>query len=281
MFPINNVWQDTSTGQFTDPKLYVVQTPTKALERCVLMTTDPGDLVLDPTCGGGTTAYVAEQWGRRWITCDTSRVALALAKQRIMTATFPYYELAYPEQGVDSGFRYSRDGCGIVPHVTLKSIAQDLPPEEEILYDRPDIDKRKVRVSGPFTVEAIPTPAIEDPTESPIAQWESLEPDARQDDIARRGHAAADESTNFILNMIESLRKDGLTRVGGGSLRFTRLNPIPSAGVLQAEGEIDLGDGQTRLFAVSFGPRYGPVTMAQVEEAVQHSRGRYDGVVIL
>ena len=275
---IDNDWQDVRGAL---DKLYVVQTSPAVVQRCILMTTDPGDLVLDPTCGGGTTAYVAEQWGRRWITCDTSRVALALAKQRILTATFPYYELAHPEQGVDSGFRYSREGGGIVPHVTLKSIAQDLPSEEEILYDRPDIDKRKVRVSGPFTVEAIPMPAIEDPTESPIAQWESLEPDARQDDIARRGHAAADESTNFILNMIESLRKDGLTRVGGGSLRFTRLNPIPSAGVLQAEGEIDLGDGQTRLFAVSFGPRYGPVTMAQVEEAVQQSRGRYDGVVIL
>jgi adenine-specific DNA-methyltransferase len=276
------VWTDTQLGGFRQQeKIFVVQTPTKVVARCVLMTTDPGDLVFDPTCGSGTTAYVAEQWGRRWITCDTSRVALALAKQRIMTATFPYYALAHPEQGVDSGFRYSREGGSIVPHVTLKSIAQGLSAEEEILYDRPDIDKRKVRVSGPFTVEAIPTPAIEDPTESPIAQWESLEPDARADDIARRGHAAADESTNFILNMIESLRKDGLTRVGGGSLRFSKLNPIPSAGVLQAEGEIDLGDGQARLFAVSFGPRYGPVTMAQVEEAVQQSRGRYDGVVIL
>ena len=276
--PLTNVWVDLAPP---DDKAYVVQTNTRVVARCLLMTTDPGDLVLDPTCGSGTTAYVAEHWGRRWITCDTSRVALALAKQRIMTATFPYYELAHPDQGVDSGFHYSREGGGIVPHVTLKSIAQDLPAEDETIYDRPDTDKRKVRVSGPFTAEAIPTPAIEDPTESPIAQWESLEPDARPDDIARRGHAAADESTNFILNMIESLRRDGLTRVGGGSLRFTRLNPIPSAGVLQAEGEIDLGDGQARLFAVSFGPRYGPVTMAQVEEAVQQSRGRYDGVVLL
>ena len=84
------------------------------------MTTDPGDLVLDITCGGGTTAYVAEQWGRRWITCDTSRVALTLARQRLMTATFDYYQLAQPEEGVGSGFKYKT-----VPHITLKSIANN------------------------------------------------------------------------------------------------------------------------------------------------------------
>lgn len=159
-------------------------------------------------------------------------------------------ELAHPEQGVDSSLKYTREGGGIVPHVTLKSIAQDLPPDEEILYDRPDVNRRKARVSGPFTVEAIPMAAI-------------------------------DESTNFILSLIESLRKDGLTRVGGGSLRFTKLNPIPSGGVLRAEGELDLGDGQNKLSAVSFGPRYGPVTMTQVEEAIQQARGRYDGLVVL
>jgi adenine-specific DNA-methyltransferase len=93
---ITNSWEDTGTGSFTDPKVYVVQTGVKVIERCLLMTTDPGDLVFDPTCGSGTTAYVAEQWGRRWITCDTSRVAITLARQRLMTAVFDYYELAYP-----------------------------------------------------------------------------------------------------------------------------------------------------------------------------------------
>lgn len=118
---ISNVWTDTSTGG--DYKIYVVQSSTKPIQRCLLMTTDPGDLVLDITCGSGTTAYVAEQWGRRWITCDTSRVALTLAKKRLMTATFDYYQLAHPEQGVGSGFVYKT-----VPHITLKSIANDLPP---------------------------------------------------------------------------------------------------------------------------------------------------------
>src|SRR5207245_4975142 len=96
----NSMWSDTQTGQFTDDKLYVVQTNTKVIERCLLMATDPGDLVLDPTCGSGTTAVVAEQWGRRWITMDTSRVALALARTRLMAAKYPYYHLSDSAEGV-------------------------------------------------------------------------------------------------------------------------------------------------------------------------------------
>ncbi|MDI3339828.1 MAG: site-specific DNA-methyltransferase [Sphaerobacter sp.] len=117
--PLTNIWIDTM-GTAERDKVYVVQTVSKVVARCLLMTTDPGDLVLDPTCGSGTTAYVAEQWGRRWITIDTSRVALALARQRLLTATFPYYKLAHPEQGVSGGFVYKT-----VPHITLKSIAQN------------------------------------------------------------------------------------------------------------------------------------------------------------
>ena len=100
MFPTNNVWMDIGGVQSrTDPKVYVVQTATEPIKRCLLMTTDPGDLVLDPTCGSGTTAYVAEQWGRRWITIDTSRVALALARARIMGARYPYYLLSDSREG--------------------------------------------------------------------------------------------------------------------------------------------------------------------------------------
>ena len=144
--------------------VYVVQTNEKIMQRCLLMTTDPGDLVFDPTCGSGTTAYVAEQWGRRWITCDTSRVALTLARQRLMTAVFDYYELAHPEEGVGSGFNYKS-----VPHITLKSIANNPDiregmtraqidaaiarhADQETLYDQPVVDHKKHRVSGPFTV---------------------------------------------------------------------------------------------------------------------------------
>jgi len=140
---------------FAAAKVYVVETYVKVIQRCLLMTTDPGDLVFDPTCGSGTTAFVAEQWGRRWITCDTSRVALTLARQRLMTAVYDYYELAHAEEGVGSGFTYKT-----VPHVTLKSIANNEPPGTETLYDQPFWDRQKKRVSGPFTVEAVPAPAV-------------------------------------------------------------------------------------------------------------------------
>jgi adenine-specific DNA-methyltransferase len=148
VFPIVNSWDDTGISGFGDPKVYVVQTLSKVVVRCILMSTDPGDLVIDPTCGSGTTAYVAEQWGRRWITIDTSRVALALARARIMGARYPYYLLADSPDGlrkeaevsgrafveksthgsVRMGFVYER-----VPHITLKSIASDA--EIEVIWE--------------------------------------------------------------------------------------------------------------------------------------------------
>ena len=149
VIPFSNMWTDTGTGSFTEDKVYVVQTNTKVIERCILMTTDPGDLVLDPTCGSGTTATVAEQWGRRWITIDTSRVALALARARIMSARYPYYLLGDSREGqikeaevthtapsmqpvrgnIRHGFVYER-----VPHVTLKSIANNA--EIDVIWDK-------------------------------------------------------------------------------------------------------------------------------------------------
>ncbi len=147
--PIGNLWTDTLTGSFTEDKIYVVQTAQKIVQRCVLMTTDPGDLVLDPTCGSGTAAYVAEQWGRRWITIDTSRVALALARARIMGARYPYYLLADSADGrtkeaelsqkdideaptygnIRQGFVYER-----VPHITLRDIANNA--EIDVIWEQ-------------------------------------------------------------------------------------------------------------------------------------------------
>jgi len=149
VYPINNVWTDTGASGFGDDKVYVVQTIAKIVERCILMATDPGDLVLDPTCGSGTTAYVAEQWGRRWITLDTSRVALALARTRLMSARYPYYLLADSPEGrrkeqevsgktqglsptegdIRQGFVYER-----APHVTLKSIANNA--EIDVIWEQ-------------------------------------------------------------------------------------------------------------------------------------------------
>ena len=119
---LSHMWMDTqgATGM-----TYVVQTSEKVVQRCLLMTTDPGDLVFDPTCGAGTTALTAEHWGRRWITCDTSRVALTLAKQRVMCAAFPYFQLAHPEEGVQSGFKYKT-----AAHTTLGSLTGEGPSTE-------------------------------------------------------------------------------------------------------------------------------------------------------
>ncbi|MBA7600031.1 hypothetical protein ES703_07077 [subsurface metagenome] len=132
---LSNVWEDTWAAGFTEDKVYAVQTAYKVIERCILMTTDPGDLVFDPTCGSGTAAYCAERWGRRWITCDTSRVALALARERIMTAKFNYYELADPDRGPAGGFNYET-----VPHVTLKSIAHNTEIDEIAATFSPLVD---------------------------------------------------------------------------------------------------------------------------------------------
>ena len=144
--PDHELWMDIGGIQSrSDTKIYVVQTANVAIQRCMLMTTEPGDLIFDPTCGSGTTAYVAEQWGRRWITCDTSRVAITLAKQRLMAAQFDYYELAHPEEGVGSGFRYKT-----VPHMTLKSIANN--PEIREGMTREQIDAAIARYADQETL---------------------------------------------------------------------------------------------------------------------------------
>jgi adenine-specific DNA-methyltransferase len=257
-FPIVDVWDDTRTSGFADPKVYVVQTNTKVIARCILMTTDPGDLVFDPTCGSGTTAYVAEQWGRRWITCDTSRVALSLARQRLMTASYDYYQLADPERGVDGGFRYKT-----VPHVTLRSIAQGEPPETETLYDQPLVDRGRARVSGPFTVEQIPSFGI-DPTDADLYEPEALAERDRDDDIRHRGEA---DPVRSIGELVELLRIDGVRLPGGRKLDFISLAPAAGGGLIHAEGEYDEA-GERRRIAISFGPLHGPIGARQVEDAI-------------
>ncbi len=166
---IHNVWakQMSASG-----KRYVVQTSIKPIQRCILMTSDPGDIVLDPTCGSGTTAFNAEQWGRRWITCDTSRVAIAVARQRLLTAVYDYYELAHPNEGVGAGFHYKS-----VETVSARILGYDEKPNQTVLYDQPLTDRSKTRVSGPFTVEAVPAPTVKPLTEvqeqnaPPIFLW--------------------------------------------------------------------------------------------------------------
>lgn len=210
--PITGLWTDTvGQNQFGGDKVYVVQTALPVLTRCILMATDPGNLVLDITCGSGTTAYIAEQWGRRWITCDTSRVALTLTKQRMMTATYDYYKLSHEDQGVSSGFVYKT-----VPHITLRSLANNEPPEVETLFDQPEIDKTKVRITGPFTVEALPAPVVK-----PLDDIGDIEEDfsAKQTDWR------------------DQLLATGILGRGGSRLTFSRVEPLSGTKFLQAEAE--------------------------------------------
>jgi adenine-specific DNA-methyltransferase len=153
--PIANIWLDTGTGSFTEPKVYAVQTGTKVVLRCIAMATDPGDLVLDPTCGSGTTAVCAERLGRRWITCDTSRVAVNVARQRLLSGTFDHFKTRNGK--VSGNFLYET-----VNRVTLKSVAYDLEPEKIELVDQPEVDKDAVRVCGPFEVMSLGRYSVED-----------------------------------------------------------------------------------------------------------------------
>jgi adenine-specific DNA-methyltransferase len=338
--PVSDHWDDTAVSGFADPKVYVVQTNTKAAERCLLMTTDPGDLVLDPTCGSGTTAFVAEKWGRRWITCDTSRVAITLAKQRLMTASFDYYALRYPHEGLKGGFDYET-----VPHITLKSIANnpdidtihdedhpkivaglaDLnaalaasPPkplkpaqgmrkgkpvdfargdtlhewevpfdwpedwpevarasfgafhaaqqamqrrmnqsikdhaEPETLYDKPRKDPNKLRICGPFSVEAVPAPTV-------LSLDDSVPPQEADETIARSGETSRQALWR------DELLKTGVRGKGGAVLRFAEFETLPGLKYIHASGS--LAETGERV-VVSFGPEHAALEQRQVELAL-------------
>ena len=287
---LSNCWDDIGGIQSRlDPKVYVVQTATEAVKRCLLMTTDPGDLVLDPTCGSGTTAYVAEQWGRRWITCDTSRVALALARTRLMGAKYPYYLLADSPEGIKKeteltgatppsyptgndirrGFVYKR-----VPHVTLGSIANNPDIHEgmsreqidaaitrhadsETLYDQPYEDTKRVRVTGPFSVESL----------SPHRVLST----ADDDQNGTVSEQEAQKQQDFATMILDNLKKAGVQNTRKAErLVFDRLDPYAGRWI-QAAGEYTNAEGQTVRVAVSIGPEHGTVGPEQVKEAAKEA----------
>ena len=269
--PINNIWDDTTISGYASDKIYVVQTLTKVIARCILMTTDPGDLVFDPTCGSGTTAYVAEQWGRRWITCDTSRVAVTLAKQRLMTALFDYYELAHPAEGVGSGFVYKT-----VPHITLKAIANNEPFGQETLYDQPNIDKSRARVSGPFTMEAVPAPMVKPLDDISLYSDQQIPAD---ESIARSGETLRHAQWR------DELLKTGIRGKHGQFILFSRVEPLPATRWLHAEAETkpnNLGAdsvrekkitfGQPVRAVISFGSEHAPLEQRQVGLAIEEAQ---------
>jgi adenine-specific DNA-methyltransferase len=256
VFPLSNLWSDTVTSGFGADKSYVVQTNPQVIQRCLLMTTDPGDLVLDPTCGSGTTAYVAEQWGRRWITMDTSRVPLALTRQRLLTGTFLYYQLQDETRGPAGGFVYQRkqnkkgeEVGGIVPHITLKSIANDEPPAEEVLVDRPEQTRGVVRVTGPFTFEAT------------IAAAEGLDEEPEVPGIQ------SDDYRSHVERMIEVLRRAPVLRLPGNqNLTLKQVRPPAKTLALSAEAVVER-DGAEEPVAILFGPENGPLSERLVREA--------------
>jgi adenine-specific DNA-methyltransferase len=243
----SNLWDDTGAQQ---DMIYVVQTPTKPIQRCILMTTDPGDLVLDITCGSGTTAYVAEQWGRRWITCDTSRIAVTLAKRRLMTAAFDYYRLAHPEQGVSSGFVYKT-----VPHITLNSIANNEPPETETLYDQPEIEKKKIRISGPFTVEALPAPVVK-PLESAPPD-EGPAPFFHENAAKKQG------------DWMQELQAAGILGRGGEKIQFSRIEALEGTKFLHAAGETK--EKEPKHVVICFAGENRPLDSRMVNQALNET----------
>jgi adenine-specific DNA-methyltransferase len=337
---LTNLWSDTR-GEMGGA--YVVQTSRVVLERCMLMTTDPGDLVFDPTCGSGTTAVVAEKLGRRWITCDSSRVALTLTKHRLMTGSYDYYELKYPHEGLKGGFIYET-----VPHVTLKAIAnnpemdeiyerfqpelkaslaalneelqrsekkylvsvgirkdtfvdcaKDVALEEwevpysmpmdwqekdlslafnkfssvrsamygsmnnsinahadqELMYERPAIDKSKLRITGPFTVEAVPSPMVQ-------ALDESDQPIEADQSISRSGESQRQHDWR------NELIKTGIRGKNGQMLKLTDLESLPDVKYIHASGTIaETGE----RVVVSFGPEYSLLEQRQVEMAMREA----------
>jgi adenine-specific DNA-methyltransferase len=305
---LTNEWADTVVFRSTEIVQYVVQTSPKVIQRCILMTTDPGDLVLDPTGGSGTTGYVSEQWGRRWITIDTSRVALALARTRLMAAKFPYYILSDSPEGISKeaeltgkipstqktendikkGFVYKR-----VPHITLKSIANNPDIKEgmgreeidaaiarhadtEMLYDQPYEDNKRIRVSGPFTVESLSPHRV-------LSEEKSVGADG----VCPTGHmpcAPTSDPSQFVHMILENLKKAGVqSTVKKERLIFDRLEPY--AGVyLQGQGEYTEapslppspargeGDkGQSKRVAICIGPEHGTVGPELLKEAAKEA----------
>jgi len=294
-FQLTDFWDDTQSGSAMD-KVYVVQTSTRIVERCMLMTTDPGDLVVDPTCGSGTTAFVAEQWGRRWITVDTSRVALALARQRLMGSRFPYYLLA---DSVDGRARESqlsaaplppaevtgdiRHGFVLdrVPHVTLKSIAKNPDihdgmtrdeiqqairrhAEFEVLYDKPHEDIRKVRVAGPFTVESLSPHRSLAFAGSAVDGSGAVNADAVE-------HESHGESS-FEQTILANLRTAGIQNGRKGErLTFDTVEPYAGA-YIQAVGERDeVSDGTPKRVGITLGPQYGTVGPSFIKDAAREA----------
>ena len=326
---ITNMWTDT--GQGRAGKSYVVETNPKVVQRCILMTTNPGDLVLDPTCGSGTTAYVAEQWGRRWITVDTSKVALALARTRLMSAKYPYYRLEDADD-IKKGFAYKT-----APYVSLSDMANnteiddihaeyaekldpiraemnrligenweewEVPTEtntewdaefqklhrhwlslkrerqltmdastakrakSEVLYDQPYVDRKRIRVTGPFTMESLSPNLVLDPTNTEQSTPTSVSSENVQD---------------YHKHILEHLKTAGVqNRLKEQRITFDWLEEYPGEW-LHAEGVWTGKDEKTQNVAISIGPQYDTVGKQWMREAAKEAvrkLAKYDLLIV-
>ena len=242
---LTNVWNDTIAEQFP---IYAVQTDELPIQRCILMTTDPGDLVFDPTCGSGTTAFVSEQWGRRWITTDTSRVAITLAKKRLLTSEFPYYTMSHPDIGIDGGFIYKK-----VSHSTLKSVADDKIKEEKLIFDAPEINKNIKRICGPFTIEAVPSPMVKS-----IDALSEETPEQVQTKIITQKEWR------------DELLKTGIRGRGDQRIEFSRIETHPTSKWIHAVAETK--EEKPKHVVIAFGPEHAPLEQRQVERVFEESR---------
>ena len=237
---IDNMWNKSS---FSSKKTYVVETSINAVQRCMLMCTDPGDLVIDPTCGSGTTSYVAEKYGRRYITCDTSRVALSLAQRRLITSVFDYYKLERPKDGVCKGFNYKT-----IDYNSIGSIANDEKTKKLILYDKPLIDTTKKRISGPFTMESIPAPNIK-----------SIDILNQQDNTS--------QYQSYQQEWQDELKNSSVLLRNNKKLEFNSISNLQDMKWLHCTG--DTKETKSRKAVISFGPPHAPLTYIHVKEALK------------
>ena len=238
---LENLWDGLSGAR---DKVYVVQTNEEIIKRCILMSSDAGEIVFDPTCGGGTTAVASERLGRKWITCDSSRVALNLSRKRIMTEVYDYYKLNIPEEGISGGIKYKQ-----VMRLTPSLIAQGYEGKKETIYLEPEIEKNIKRVSGPFTVEAVPSIRVKNP-DSKIN---------------------VNENEQEIENYINEINTTGIQTIEGKKIKFLNLEKSKAFEYIHAIGQIEYELSHKTTY-VSFGPNHGPLEQTQVENAVYELR---------
>lgn len=245
---INSFWDKIGAAS---SKIYVVQTPDEVIKRCILMTSNPGDLVLDPTCGSGTTAYVSEKFGRRWITIDSSRIALSLAKQRLLTSNFPYYKIINENDQVKNGFEYKTS-----KHITRGSLANNEPEETVYLVDEPVVNTSKLRVSGPFTVEAVPSNEIR---VSPL----------------ENGKTNLETSNNVDLTIVEleewtgELKSTGIRGLNNKKIEFANIKLNKGKSFIHASGEVVSENDNYLKSVISFGPKFNSLDQRQIELVIE------------